>query len=34
MSFYEYNFDGVIGNLQRRYNETSETMRYEHEAAI
>ena len=31
MSFYEYNFDGVIGNLQRRYNETSETMRYEYE---
>ena len=31
MSFYEYNFDGVIGNLKRRYNETSETMRYEYE---
>lgn len=30
-SFYEYSFDGIIGNLQRRYSETSETMRYEYE---
>ncbi|MDD5944274.1 MAG: excinuclease ABC subunit UvrA, partial [Clostridia bacterium] len=31
ISFYEYSFDGVIGNLQRRYRETSETMRGEYE---
>lgn len=28
---YEYAFEGIIGNLQRRYNETSETMRAEYE---
>ncbi len=28
-SYYEYSFDGVIGNLQKRYDETSETMRGE-----
>ncbi len=28
---YTYNFDGIINNLQRRYNETSETMRSEYE---
>lgn len=31
VSYYEYSFDGVIGSLQRRYSETSETMRYEYE---
>jgi len=31
LSYYEYSFDGIIGSLQRRYNETSETMRYEYE---
>ncbi len=29
--FYDYNFEGIIPNLQRRYNETSETMRGEYE---
>ncbi len=29
--FYEYAFEGIINNLQRRYNETSETMRGEYE---
>ena len=28
---YEYPFEGIINNLQRRYNETSETMRGEYE---
>ena len=28
---YSYNFEGIINNLQRRYNETSETMRAEYE---
>ncbi len=28
---YSYNFEGIINNLQRRYNETSETMRSEYE---
>ncbi len=28
---YSYAFEGVINNLQRRYNETSETMRQEYE---
>ena len=28
---YEYNFDGIINNLQRRYSETSEYMRAEYE---
>ena len=31
VSYYEYSFDGVIGNLQRRYNETSDSMRGEYE---
>lgn len=31
ISYYEYTFDGIIGNLQRRYNETSEAMRGEYE---
>lgn len=31
VSYYDYSFEGVIGNLQRRYNDTSETMRYEYE---
>lgn len=31
VSYYDYSFDGVIGSLQRRYSETSETMRYEYE---
>lgn len=29
--YYDYEFDGIINNLQRRYNETSETMRGEYE---
>lgn len=29
--FYDYDFEGIIPNLQRRYNETSETMRGEYE---
>ncbi len=28
---YQYNFEGIVNNLQRRYNETSETMRSEYE---
>ncbi|MGL4789861.1 MAG: hypothetical protein ACRCW1_00510, partial [Anaerotignaceae bacterium] len=28
---YSYNFEGVLNNLQRRFNETSETMRAEYE---
>ena len=28
---YSYNFEGIINNLQRRYSETSETMRAEYE---
>ncbi len=28
---YDYDFSGIINNLQRRYNETSETMRVEYE---
>ncbi|MBR4934231.1 MAG: excinuclease ABC subunit UvrA, partial [Anaerotignum sp.] len=28
---YDYDFEGIINNLQRRYNETSETMRAEYE---
>ena len=28
---YDYDFEGIIHNLQRRYNETSETMRAEYE---
>ncbi|MBR5468123.1 MAG: excinuclease ABC subunit UvrA [Firmicutes bacterium] len=28
---YDYSFEGVINNLQRRYNETSESMREEYE---
>ncbi len=28
---YDYAFEGIINNLQRRYNETSETMRTEYE---
>ena len=28
---YDYDFDGIINNLQRRYSETSETMRGEYE---
>ena len=28
---YDYDFDGIINNLQRRYQETSETMRSEYE---
>ncbi|MDD3570182.1 MAG: excinuclease ABC subunit UvrA, partial [Lachnospiraceae bacterium] len=28
---YAYNFEGVINNLQRRYSETSETMRQDYE---
>ncbi|NDO46840.1 excinuclease ABC subunit UvrA [Clostridium sp. MD294] len=28
---YEYQFDGIINNLQKRYEETSETMRIEYE---
>ncbi len=28
---YDYAFEGIINNLQRRYNETSETMREEYE---
>lgn len=28
---YDYDYDGLINNLQRRYNETSETMRGEYE---
>ena len=28
---YEYSFEGIINNLQRRYNETSETMREDYE---
>lgn len=28
---YDYEYDGLINNLQRRYNETSETMRGEYE---
>lgn len=28
---YQYNFDGIINSLQRRYNETSEAMRPEYE---
>lgn len=31
ISYYDYSFDGVIGNLQRRYNETSDAMRGEYE---
>lgn len=31
VSYYDYSFDGVIGNLQRRYNETSDAMRGEYE---
>ena len=31
ISYYEYTFDGIIGNLQRRYSETSEAMRGEYE---
>lgn len=29
---YDYHFDGIINNLQRRYQETSETMQSEYEA--
>jgi len=28
---YEYEFDGIVNNLQKRYEETSETMRVEYE---
>ena len=28
---YDYDFEGIVNNLQRRYNETSETMRAEYE---
>ena len=28
---YDYDFEGIINNLQRRYNETSESMRAEYE---
>lgn len=28
---YQYNFEGIVNNLQRRYSETSETMRSEYE---
>jgi len=28
---YDYSFEGVVNNLQRRYNETSETMREDYE---
>lgn len=31
ISYYDYSFDGVIGNLQRRYNETSDAMKGEYE---
>lgn len=32
VNYYEYSFDGVIGNLQRRYNETnSDSMRGEYD---
>ncbi len=28
---YDHNFEGIVNNLQRRYNETSETMRQDYE---
>ncbi len=31
ISYYDYSFDGVIGNLRRRYNETSDAMKGEYE---
>ena len=31
ISYYDYSFDGVIGNLRRRYNETSDAMKVEYE---
>lgn len=31
ISYYDYSFDGVIGNLQRRYDETSDAMKGEYE---
>ena len=34
ISYYDYSFDGVIGNLQRRYNETSDAMKGEYEQSM
>ena len=31
ISYYDYSFDGVIGNMRRRYNETSDAMKGEYE---
>lgn len=31
INYYDYSFDGVIGNLRRRYNETSDAMKGEYE---
>ena len=31
ISYYDYSFDGVIGNLRRRYNETSDALKGEYE---